>query len=77
MRAVPPRGDDRRVTLSDGEILISVDAGSPAIAGTVWVAGEPARPFEGWLGLLSALRSATEAVTSAGSDRSARTPPQP
>lgn len=53
------------MTPDRGEILVSLDLDAPAIAGDVSVAGTPATPFTGWLGLMSALNAASAAIRDA------------
>ncbi len=47
---------------SDQEIVVAIAQQAPELRGTVRAAERADQPFTGWLGLLSALQVAVEAV---------------
>jgi len=50
------------VAAPDREIVVAISAQTPELRGIVSAAGRLDQPFTGWLGLLSALQVAIEAV---------------
>lgn len=56
-----------RMPVPDPEIVVAISGQAPDLRGTVRSADGADRPFTGWLGLLSALHLAVEAVPSATS----------
>jgi hypothetical protein len=62
MPPTPPAGKPAPVPPSHADLIVRIHLGHPDLAGELLIDGRPASTFTGWVGLLTALDQALDAL---------------